>query len=145
MVREGSRENEISDTSYKLSIKIDGEKLLTATFGNTFNRDTKEASMDAMIRADSMYLSLDMKADGVFDQIDKGKGFHFDMDNLRLRAVGATLNFSGEVYCGPMDALEKPEGEVFDLLTDKESDWELLAMEIMDRLYELGDTLDIDW
>lgn len=145
VVREGSRENEISDTSYKLSIKIDGEKLLTATFGNTFNRDTKEASMDAMIRADSMYLSLDMKADGVFDQIDKGKGFHFDMDNLRLRAVGATLNFSGEVYCGPMDALEKPEGEVFDLLTDKESDWELLAMEIMDRLYELGDTLDIDW
>lgn len=145
VTREGSRENEISDTSYKLSIRVDGEKVMTATFGNTFNRDTKEASMDAMVRADSMYVSVDMKADGVFDQIDKGKGFHFDMDNLRLRAVGATLNFSGEVYCGPTDALKKPEGETFDMLTDKEADWELLAMEIVDKLYELEDKLDIGW
>ena len=145
VVREGGRENEVSDTSYKLSVQVDGEKLLTATFGSTFNRETKEASMDAMVRADSMYLSVDIKADGVFDQIDKGKGFHFDMDNLRLRAVGATMNFSGDVYCGPTDALETPEGEVFDLLTESESDWELLAMEIVDKLYELEDKLDIGW
>lgn len=145
VVREGSTENEVTDTSYKLSIRSDGEKLLTATFGNTFNRDTKKASLDAMIRADSMYVSVDLKADGVFDQIDKGKGFHFNMDNLRLRAVGATLNFSGEAYCGPTDALKKPEGEAFDMLTDNETDWELLAMEIVDKLYELEDKLDIDW
>lgn len=145
VTREGSTENEVTDTSYKLSIRSDGEKLLTATFGNTLNRDTKEASMDAMIRADSMYVSVDFKADGVFDQIDKGKGFHFDLDNLRLRAVGATLNFSGEVYCGPMDALEKPEGETFDMLTDREADWEDLAMEIVDKLYELEDKLELGW
>ena len=101
--------------------------------------------MDAMLRADSMYLSVDLKADGVFDQIDKGKGFHFDMDNLRLRAVGATLNFSGEVYCGPIDALEIPEGETFDLLTDSEADWEMLTMEIMDNLYDLAYRLELDW
>lgn len=145
VTREGSTEDEVTDTSYKLSVRVDGEKLLTSTFGSTLNRDTKEASMDAMIRADSMYVSLDMKADGVFDQIDKGKGFHFDMDNLRLRAVGATLNFSGEVYCGPMDALEKPEGETFDMLTDSEMDWEILAMEIVDKLYELEDKLELGW
>lgn len=145
LAREGSRENEISDTSYKLSVRIDGEKVMTGTFGSVFNRDTKEASMDAMLRADSMYLSVDLKADGVFDQIDKGKGFHFDMDNLRLRAVGATLNFSGEVYCGPIDALEIPEGETFDLLTDSEADWEMLTMEIMDNLYDLAYRLELDW
>ena len=135
--REGSSENGISDVEYKLIMRDDGEKILTATFGTIFDRDTKEASVEALVRADQSYISVDMKAEGVFDEIEKGKGFHFDLDNLRVRAVGATMNYSGEIYCGPIDGLEIPEGEEFDLLTDNEMDWQILAMEIFDKLEEL--------
>lgn len=143
ITQNGKTEGDISSHDYKATVKMNGTKVLTGTFGTDFDQETKEASLDAMVRLDSMMaVSLDLKAEGVFDQVEKGKSMHFTLDTMTLRAAGMTMNFSGEFYVEPTDTLERPEGEVFDLLTTDEDIWYDFADEIYDNIYNITRQFD---
>ncbi len=141
--RTGNTQDDLAGRDWDMIIYIDGVKVLTGRLGMTYNRVTNEASLTGLLRDESTYSSVDLEIEGVFDQIDKGKGYHFSADQGTLRISGIALDFTGELYMNPTDQVTMPSGETFDIWTEDEAGWTDLEMELYQGFYLLGSQLGL--
>lgn len=75
---------------------------------------------------------LVISAKGTVDELEKGKTFHADIEELTFGAGSETFTLSGELGVKPLEGEIVPlQGEEFDMVSAAEEDWSNLMMEIL--------------
>lgn len=152
-----------NDETVKLDMKkngtYDGKKLtcdlsfdVTAPDSTAYNLvytgtyDSNDGSYHAAIEAGSSGAQVfKMSADGMIDQLEKGKSFHMDIDALEIAIMETdSVVLSGEVYTRPLEGeVAAPEGDPMDVLSATMDDWNAVMMEVVFGVMGLAGQLDI--
>lgn len=127
------------------------------TLSNAYSADDGGFTVEGAVTAADEKI-VQIAAEGVVSELEKGSVLHMDLDEIRIDApsagqmlAGMDENFylvlSGEYDLRPLeDEIEEPSGEKMDVLAATESDWQRVAMEaymgIMDIASQLQSVID---
>ena len=129
-VKEGAYDGKELTSGFELSIENQGE-----------------ISEKWDITLDSSYNSEGggFEAQGVVDELEKGKNIHLTLDSLDVSAMGDTGNavLSGEYYIRPLTEEVVPlEGDTMDVLAAGEEEWNSVLMEVLFSFISLSGQMD---
>lgn len=117
-----------------LSVDVTALDDETYNFMYTGTYDSNDGSYHAAAELGgqgSQYFKI--SANGVIDQMEKGKSYHMDIDALEIAAMDNYVNvvLSGELYSRPLSGEVTPlEGEPMDMLAATEEEWNNVIMEM---------------
>ena len=83
---------------------------------------------------------MTLSANGVVDELEKGKTIHTSLDELRISLEDDAdyITLDGEYYLRPLEGtIVAPEGEEMDMLAATEDDWNNVVMEIYGNVFGL--------
>ena len=145
-VKEGFYDGKQLTAGLDLSIENQGEiaEKWDITFDSSYNSEGGAFDVQAAAAQDGLEL-LGFSAQGVVDELEKGKNIHMTFDSLDFSAMGATGNavLSGEYYIRPLTGEIVPlEGDAMDVLAAGEDEWNSVFMEILFGAIGLSGELD---
>ena len=133
-------------SGFELSIENQGEiaEKWDITLDSSYNSEGGGFDVQAAAAQDGMEL-LGFSAQGVVDELEKGKNIHLTLDSLDVSAMGDTGNavLSGEYYIRPLTEEVVPlEGDTMDVLAAGEEEWNSVLMEVLFSFISLSGQMD---
>jgi len=104
--------------------------------------DKKDGDFEFEAVFDDSYNSMSCVAEGAVE-VEKKSSVTIDVDSMKL-VVDDELIFevSGECYIKSGAKVDMPKGEKFDILTDKQSEWDEFAEDVNNLQYSLYDIME---
>ena len=105
----------------------------------TYTKDDGSYHLGCELGVDGSKL-LALSANGVVDELEKGKTFHTSLDELRISLEDESnyITLGGEYYLRPLEGtIVVPEGEEMDMLAATMDDWNNVVMEIYGNVFGL--------
>lgn len=145
-VKEGAYDGKELTSGFELSIENQGEiaEKWDITLDSSYNSEGGGFDVQAAAAQDGMEL-LGFSAQGVVDELEKGKNIHLTLDSLDVSAMGDTGNavLSGEYYIRPLTEEVVPlEGDTMDVLAAGEEEWNSVLMEVLFSFISLSGQMD---
>ena len=145
-VKEGAYDGKELTSGFELSIENQGEiaEKWDITLDSSYNSEGGGFDVQAAAAQDGMEL-LGFSAQGVVDELEKGKNIHLTLDSLDVSAMGDTGNavLSGEYYIRPLTEEVVPlEGDTMDVLAAAEEEWNSVLMEVLFSFISLSGQMD---
>lgn len=145
-VKEGAYDGKELTSGFELSIENQGEiaEKWDITFDSSYNSEGGGFNVQAAAAQDGMEL-LGFSAQGIVDELEKGKNIHLTLDSLDVSAMGDTGNavLSGEYYIRPLTEEVVPlEGDTMDVLAAGEEEWNSVLMEVLFSFISLSGQMD---
>lgn len=115
-----------------VDVTVPQEDPINVTFKGDYN--STDGNYHAGMEVGQSGTQVMISAEGIVDQLEKGKSIHMTLDALEVSSTADGMNvvFSGEYYLKPLSAeIQVPEGTAFDMLAATEEDWNGLAMEML--------------
>lgn len=145
-VKEGAYDGKELTSGFELSIENQGEiaEKWDITLDSSYNSEGGGFDVQAAAAQDGMEL-LGFSAQGVVDELEKGKNIHLTLDSLDVSAMGDTGNavLSGEYYIRPLTEEVVPlEGDTMDVLAAGEEEWNSALMEVLFSFISLSGQMD---
>ena len=145
-VKEGAYDGKELTSGFELSIENQGEiaEKRDITLDSSYNSEGGGFDVQAAAAQDGMEL-LGFSAQGVVDELEKGKNIHLTLDSLDVSAMGDTGNavLSGEYYIRPLTEEVVPlEGDTMDVLAAGEEEWNSVLMEVLFSFISLSGQMD---
>lgn len=145
-VKEGAYDGKELTSGFELSIENQGEiaEKWDITLDSSYNSEGGGFDVQAAAAQDGMEL-LGFSAQGVVDELEKGKNIHLTLDSLDVSAMGDTGNavLSGEYYIRPLTEEVVPlEGDTMYVLAAGEEEWNSVLMEVLFSFISLSGQMD---
>lgn len=145
-VKEGAYDGKELTSGFELSIENQGEiaEKWDITLDSSYNSEGGGFDVQAAAAQDGMEL-LGFSAQGVVDELEKGKNIHLTLDSLDVSTMGDTGNavLSGEYYIRPLTEEVVPlEGDTMDVLAAGEEEWNSALMEVLFSFISLSGQMD---
>lgn len=145
-VKEGAYDGKELTSGFELSIENQGEiaEKWDITLDSSYNSEGGGFDVQAAAAQDGMEL-LGFSAQGVVDELEKGKNIHLTLDSLDVSTMGDTGNavLSGEYYIRPLTEEVVPlEGDTMDVLAAGEEEWNSVLMEVLFSFISLSGQMD---
>lgn len=145
-VKEGAYDGKQLTSGFDLSVENQGEiaEKWDITFDSSYNSEGGSFEVQAAAAQDGTEL-LGFSAQGIVDELEKGKNIHLTLDSLDVSAMGDTGNavLSGEYYIRPLTEEIVPlEGDTMDVLAAGEEEWNNVLMEVLFSFISLSGQMD---
>jgi len=135
------KESETEEDEYSAEWSISSAALEGTTIGCSFVMDKKDGDFEANAVFDDGEMKFSFVAEGSVE-IEKKKLLKVEFDDITVsyNDYWDTFNFgmSGEYYVECDAKVSMPKGDKFNVLTEKESDWEKLAEDLEDVMNSLN-------
>ena len=139
LVRSGEYDgNRLADD---LAVDVDAgtDGTLNFMYTATYTKDDGSYHIGCEVGVDGGKL-VTLSANGVVDELEKGKTIHTSLDELRISLEDDAdyITLDGEYYLRPLEGtIVAPEGEEMDMLAATEDDWNNVVMEIYGNVFGL--------
>ena len=138
------KETETDKDEYSVEWSISSATLEGTTIGCSFVMDKKDGDFEANAIFDDGDMKFSLVAEGTVE-IEKKKSVKVELDELTVSYSDYwdefAIGLSGECYVECDADVSMPKGDKFNVLTEKESDWEKLAEDMEDVMNSLNDLM----
>ncbi len=127
------KESETDGNEYSAEWSVSSVALEDVTIGASFVMDKKDGDFEASAIFDDGDMKMSATAEGTIE-VEKKKSVKVEFDTLKIEYNDywdeISIGLSGEYYAECDADVSMPKGDKFNVLTDKESDWEDLAKDL---------------
>lgn len=127
------KESETDGNEYSAEWSVSSVALEGVTIGASFVMDKKDGDFEISAIYDDGDMKMSATAEGTVE-VEKKKSVKVEFDTLKIEYNDywdeITIGLSGEYYVECDADVSMPKGDKFNVLTDKESDWEDLAKDL---------------
>ena len=135
------KESETEDDEYSVEWSVSSAALEGTTIGCSFVMDKKDGDFEASAIFDDGEMKFSFAAEGTVE-IEKKKSVKVEIEALTVSYNdywdAFSIGLSGEYYVECDADVSMPKGDKFNVLTEKESDWEALAEDLEDVMNSLS-------
>ncbi|MBE5948890.1 MAG: hypothetical protein E7261_07675 [Lachnospiraceae bacterium] len=135
------KESEADKDEYSVEWTVSSAALEGVTIGASFVMDKKDGDFEASAIFDDGEMKFSFAAEGTVE-IEKKKSVKVEIDALTVSYNdywdAFSIGLSGEYYVKCDADVSMPKGDKFNVLTEKESDWEALAEDLEDVMNSLS-------
>lgn len=138
------KETETGKDEYSVEWNVSSAALEGTTIGCSFVMDKKDGDFEANAIFDDGEMKFSFAAEGTVE-IEKKKSVKVVFDDIAVSYNDYwdefSIGLSGEYYVECDADVSMPKGDKFNVLTEKESDWEALAEDMKDVMNSLNELM----
>ncbi len=139
VIRSGAYDgNQLTD-DMNVEVAMTGEGEYGFTYTTTYTKDSGDYHVGMNLYGEGSEL-FDISLTGVIDDLEKGKSFHADIDELKITVFDKSdyVSLEGEYYYRPLEgAVSEPEGDSMDIMAATYDDWNEVVMEMYGNVFGL--------
>lgn len=139
LVRSGEYDGSRLADDLAVDVDAGASGMMNFMYTATYTKDDGSYHLGCELGVDGSKL-LALSANGVVDELEKGKTFHTSLDELRISLEDESnyITLGGEYYLRPLEGtIVVPEGEEMDMLAATMDDWNNVVMEIYGNVFGL--------
>ena len=130
--------NKLTD-DMNIELAITGEGEYGFTYTTTYTKDSGDYHVGMNLYGEGSEI-VDISLTGVIDELEKGKTFHTDIDELKITLMDKSeyVSLEGEYYYRPLEgSIATPQGETMDVMAATYDDWNDVVMEVYGNVFGL--------
>lgn len=130
--------NKLTD-DMDFGVAITGAGEYGFAYTTTYTKDSGDYHVGMNLYGEGSEI-VDISMTGVIDELEKGKTFHADIDELKISLMDQSeyVSLDGEYYYRPLESdVAVPEGDTLDVMAATQDDWNNVVMEMYGNVFGL--------